>query len=50
MKCERCPARPFSREKECCKNCISRDLKAELMERCFNMFKESLRIEKEAKP
>lgn len=47
MKCERCPARPFSRKKECCKNCVSRDLEAELMERCSKVFYEPEKFFKE---
>ena len=47
MKCERCPARPFSREKECCKCCLRRDLKGELLKRCSEVFYEPEKIFKE---
>ena len=48
MKCERCPARPFSREKKCCDTCLRRDMRSILLKRCSDMFKESLKIEKGA--
>ncbi len=49
MRCDRCPARPCSHKKECCKNCIERDMKALLLRRCSDVFKEPMKIEKEAK-
>lgn len=49
MKCESCPARPFSRERECCKNCIERDMKALLLRRCSDVFREPVKFKKEIK-